>query len=737
MIYLVTGNQQLFESEYYEIISIERSLELINSWDIVQFDTETSGRDPHICKILCAQFGNRAAGIQIVVDTLTINILYYKSILETKLLVGHNLKFDIQFLYNHKIIPTKVWDTMIVEQLLHLGFDNRFFHYSLQAVADRRLNIDIDKTTRGEIIWRGLDDKVVLYAAGDVVHLETIRDQQIEDCKNKTCSVAAQIENSFVPVIAYLEWCGIRLDVVKWQTKIRDNEQKRDEALEKLNQWVVDYYKTKGIDSNGYIEHEFTIMEKLDGQCIWHDLPSDITLTSDTVVYEESTMDELLGLEYKRKYIKIKKACEYITINQQGDLFSGFDLEPKCIINWSSPKQTIPFFQMLGFDTTDKDKKTGEVKDSVVEKVLAKQKGIADDFLKLYFTYKEKFKDCSTYGQNYIDAINPNTNRIHTTFWQLGATSGRMSCGSKNTNTDLAQLKGIAPSRCKYVQLQNLPSDEITRGAFIPNEGNLMTACDYAALESRLGADIYNEAAMLKEYLEGSGDIHSLVAKACFPEELKDIPIEEIKSKRPDLRKKAKAPEFACQFGGGAGAISNSLGISQEEAKVIYNNYLNAFKGITEFKKKGSAFVRTYGYVLINEYTGHKLYWEDFTKWREIENLPEYIYKREYTLEERREHEGAAAKWDRMALNAPTQGSGIAILKLSMTLFFKWLCNEGYFNKVLLCDLVHDEAVIEYPKELKDIVVPKLKEYMEKGASVLCKKLPIPCVPETGNHWIH
>jgi DNA polymerase I-like protein with 3'-5' exonuclease and polymerase domains len=73
--------------------------------------------------------------------------------------------------------------------------------------------------------------------------------------------------------------------------------------------------------------------------------------------------------------------------------------------------------------------------------------------------------------------------------------------------------------------------------------------------------------------------------------------------------------------------------------------------------------------------------------------LPEYIYKREYTSEERKEHESAAAKWDRMALNAPTQGSGIAILKLSMTLFFKWLCNEGYFNKVLLCNLVHDKLL--------------------------------------------
>lgn len=735
MIYLVTKNQQLLNSEFYEIISAEKSLEIIKTWDVVQFDTETNGRDPHVCKILCAQFGNCEVNIQVVVDTLTIDLLLYKEILETKLIIGHNLKFDIQFLYNYKIVPTKVWDTMIIEQLLHLGFDNRFFHYSLQAVAERRLKIDIDKTTRGEIIWRGLDDKVVLYAAGDVVYLEDLRDLQIEDCKKKTCTVAAQIENAFVPVIAYLEWCGIRLDVAKWKKKIIDNERQRDEALEKLNQWVVNYYKSQSNIHDGYIEKEYTIMEQLGNHCTYYDLPNGVKNTGK--VYEEREVDELLGLECVRKYIKVRQLCDYVTVNNQGDLFNGWDIEPKCCINWASSKQTIPFFQMLGFDTTAKDKKTGDLKDSVVEKVLAKQKGIADDFLKLYFAYKEKFKDCSTYGQNYIDAINPNTDRIHTTFWQLGAASGRMSCGSRNTNTDLARLKNIVPSRCKYPQLQNLPSDEITRSAFVPKEGNLMTACDYSALESRLGADIYNEPEMLEEFLHRSGDMHSLCAKLVFHEELKDIAIEDIKEKRPDLRKKVKPIEFSQQFGGGAGAVADALGCSKEEAQKFVKAYADGFKGITEFKKKGSAFVRQNGYVLICAHTGHKLYWEDFKKWREIEDLPEYIYKREYTSEERKEHESAAAKWDRMALNAPTQGSGIAILKLSMTLFFKWLCQEGYFGKVLLCNLVHDEAVIEYPEELKDIVVPKLQYYMEKGASILCKKLPIPAVPETGLWWIH
>ena len=735
MIYLVTANQQLFNSDFYQIITIEQSLEILKTWPVIQYDSETSGRDARVCKILCIQFGNRAADTQIVVDTLTINILNYKEILETKLLIGHNLKFDTQFLYNHGIIPTQVWDTMVIEQLLHLGYNPKYFHYSLKAVAERRLGIDIDKTTRGEIIWRGLDDKVIIYAAGDVVPLEDIRDQQIKECEEANCTVAATIENSFVPVIAYLEWCGIRLDIDKWKVKMSDNEVKRDEALNQLNSWVVDYFKRQGLTVMGCLEKEYTISEDFGGQKIQHEWPKHAT--GNEKVYEETQHDTLLDLTYTRRYIKVLEPCPYVTVNKQGDLFSGFDLEPKCCINWVSSKQAVPFFQLLGFNTKVRDKKTGEIKDSIVEKQIAKQKGIADDFLKLYLTYKEKFKDCSTYGQNYIDAINPKTGRIHTVFWQLGAASGRMSCGSQNTNYDLAGLKGILASRCGYPQLQNLPSDKITRGAFIPNEGNLMTACDYSALESRLGADIYNEPEMLEEFLHRSGDMHSLCAKLVFHEELKDIPVEEIAEKRPDLRKKVKPIEFSQQFGGGAGAVADALGCSKEEAQKFVKAYADGFKGITEFKKKGSEFVRHNGYIIINKYTGHRIYWEDFKKWREIEDLPNYIYKREFSKEEQEEHEGAAAKWDRLALNSPTQGSGIAILKLSMTLFFKWLCNEGYFNKVLLCNLVHDEAVVEYPKEMKDIVVPKLQYYMEKGASVLCKKLPIPCVPETGDHWIH
>lgn len=165
MIYLVSGQQQLFESTEYKKLSIEDSLVMMNNWRVLQLDTETDGRDPHLCKILCIQFGNDEADARIVVDCTTVDIKLYKDLIENKLIIGQNLKFDLQFLYNHRIIPRKVYDTMIVEQFLYLGYPSGVISYALNSIASRRLGINIDKTVRGEIIWRGLDERVIIYAA--------------------------------------------------------------------------------------------------------------------------------------------------------------------------------------------------------------------------------------------------------------------------------------------------------------------------------------------------------------------------------------------------------------------------------------------------------------------------------------------------------------------------------------------------------------------------------------------
>lgn len=680
MVYLVTGQPDLFENPNYKLMSVEESLQLLSSCKILQYDSETTGVDARICDLLCVQFGNKEKDFQIVVDTTTVSILLYKSILEDKYIIGQNLKFDLQFLYNYGIIPRKVYDTMIVEQLLYLGYPSGTISYSLAAIAQRRLGIDIDKSIRGQIIWRGLDEQVILYSANDVKWLEDIMYSQLKDCEEKQCKVGAKLECDFVPVISYLEWCGIKLDEEKWLMKMKKDKENLDKARESLDKFIT---------SNPNLS-QFTHIER------------------------------------------------------QGDLFSGFNSEPICTINWSSSRQVVQLAKILGFDTTVQDKKTKEDKDSVLEKHLKTQKGINDEFLDLYFAYQEYAKVVSSFGQSQLNMINPKTGRCHTIYKQLGAASGRMSCGSQQPNHALAKLKGIPAKDCTYCNFQQLPSDEVTRSCFVAEEGNLFCSCDYSALESRLGADIYQEHSMIEEFLYKSGDIHSLVAKACFPE-LKDKTTEEIKKNYPHLRKKAKPIGFSQQFGGSARAIASSLGCSLEEAEDIAAAYLNGFPGIAKFKADGSKAVRQKGYVLMCKYTGHKMYWWDHQVWLDRQKSFTQEFWEEYRTKHKdtgdaialsvREHFQAASKWDRMALNAPTQNTGIVILKSAMTDFFNYIVDNGLFNKVKIVALVHDEANIEYPINLSMDVV--LKECMEKAAAKFCKSLPIPAEAAVGNHWIH
>ena len=681
MIYLVSGQQKLFDSPHYTMLSVEDSLAMINSWGIIQLDLETAGRDCHLCDILCAQFGNDASDTRIVVDCTTVDIKLYKTFLEEKYIVGQNLKFDLQFLYNHAIIPRKVYDTMIVEQFLHLGYPSGVISYALNSIASRRLGINIDKTVRGEIIWRGLDESVILYAAGDVTYLEQIMKLQIEECKEKGGLVGAKLECDFVPVIAYLEWCGIKLDEEKWKAKMKNDTLNLQRAKMALDKFV----------------------------------------TSNPAL------------------------AKYYYIENQGDLFGGFDTTPHCSINWSSSRQVVQIAKDLGFDTTTQDKKTGEDKDSVLEKHLKGQKGINDEFLKLYFDYQEYAKVVSSFGQSQLNMINPKTGRCHTIYRQLGAASGRMSCGSQQSNTDLAKAKQIPAKECTYCNFQQLPADHTTRSCFISEPGNYFCSSDFSALESRLGADIYQEQSMIEEFLYKSGDIHSLVAKACFPE-LRDKTTEEIKKNYPELRKRAKPIGFSQQFGGSARAIAQSLGCSLEEAEEIAKAYLDGFPGIAKFKAEGSKAVREKGYVLMCEYTGHKMYWWDHDKWLQRQKSftqefwEEYRNKHKGTGDaiamEVREHFQAASKWDRMALNAPTQNTGIVILKSAMTDFFNWIVDNKLFNIVKIVALVHDEANIEYPNNLPN-TSRILQDCMEKAAAKFCKSLPIPTEASVGTHWIH
>lgn len=689
MIYLVS-NRLNYSTDTIQMLSVEDSFRMIKSWPVVQFDTETTGLDPHISTLTSMQFGyhdmKNNTVTSIVVDAKSIDPHLYKKVIEESYLIGHNLKFDLQFLFNYGIIPRNIYDTMICEQTFYIGYRPKRIKMNLAAVAERHLAIKIDKSFQKTVALSGLTQQGIEYAANDVVYLQEIRKSQIELAKARKCLNALSVENRAVPAIAYLEWCGIKLDEDKWRSKMSKNLTERDFYLKALTEFVLSNPKLTRFANKTTIKSLFDDAEEVN-----------------------------VG------------------------------------INWDSSQQVIPILKALGFNTKTVDKKTKKEKETALEKVIGEQKGIADDFLEMYFGYKGAMKQISSYGQNMLNLINPNTGRLHTIFTQIGTTTGRMSSGSSQKNKELAYLKHLPADKVPYCNLQNLPArgeEGIeARACFVAESGNAFVSCDYSAEESRVQADVWNEKKLLDAFEHGI-DTHNLYAKMCFPEELKDVDVRDVKKLRPDLRQSAKSAEFAVGYGSDGTAFASLVG-SVEKARAMVTNLLEGMKGMSKFKEKAKKLLVKQGYLVINEKTGHRVTWEEWGRWKAEEREYTPAFWRNYSefhkgvkddpvVEKVKRHQKLANDWfNKNVLNYPIQGGCAVVLKQAVADLFDWVVDNGYFGKVLFCAFVHDEIDCECPKEMAESFAKTMQSIMEKAAAKYYRRLPIPADASIGDHWIH
>ena len=552
MIYLVTNQRTLFESEIYKVISVEESLRLLNSLTIVGLDTETQGFSPFLKKLLLLQLGNK--DFQVVIDCTTVDVTLYKEYLESdRLFIGWNLKFDVKFLFYHGIVPTKLYDGFIAEKMRWLGYPSGMHSLSLKSAGENYLGIELDKSIRGEIIWRKeLTDEIIIYSANDVKYLEDIMNKQLEILLPRGQKLALEVENRAILPTAYFEFCGVNLDVEKWKAKMAKDQEALNKAKERLDNFVVDMYK------------------------------------------EDKSFS---------KFIKIVEP----------DLFGFSKAGPACNINWNSSKQVILFLESLGFKLETKDKATGGIKKSVDATVIEGQKNI-HPIAEVYLNFKAAQKVTSTYGQNFLDLINPVTGRLHTSFNQIGSDTHRYSSGR-------GEDKEVIPGKkVPLVNLQNLPADAETRACFCAEKGNKWISADYSGEESVILANIAKDTAMIDLFTNGCGDLHSLVAKMVYPEELHDIPVEDVKKLRPDLRKKAKAPEFTFAYGGDANTLIGRDHIPEEEARQIEANYRKGFKGVAAYQAYQRKIVMQLGYINTCPEVGYRAYIYDYDKLKATQN---------------------------------------------------------------------------------------------------------------------
>lgn len=628
MIHFCSEQKRVVGSSVWEEIEVQDIISYFKNHKFIALDTETSGLDPHFCELLSIQFGDFDQ--QFVIEYSPNILEKLKPLLLRKDVVWvlQNAKFDLQFFYKHDIILENIFDTYLAEGVLYCGFDDvklpNYVRKSLDVLVLKYCGVLLNKSIRGTINRVGLTDKVIEYGANDVKYLIPVMTSQMVKIKEDGLWGAVKLDNKFVKVLAYIEYCGIYLNKEKWLAKMEDDSKKLSDMEFALNKWVF----------------------------------------------------ERFGDKY---------------VNKQLDLFSA---AKRCSLNWSSSKQIIPIFKELGVDTKVRDKKTGKMKDSIEAKHIVKQVHVSP-LIQMYIDYKKAQKLVTTYGQNFLDAINPKTGRIHATFWQIMNT-GRTSCGSGDNKDD-----------DNSINLQNIPSDKITRGCFTNQfENTILVDCDYSQQEDRMYTQLSKEPALIDFYNDTTRkrDGHSFTAKLCFPKELKDIPEEEVKHVRPDLRSKAKGAKFAILFGGVGDTIAKNLGLSKEEGDEVYDAYMKAFPKLKEYFDYIKPIVVKNGYVYFNKVTGRRSYYQIFDEYERLSRTIDKQWWENYKQHKFHQTEDFLTYYkptckrffnlrgdlERRALNFPCQGSASDMSKLAGVWFFDWILKENLFNKVKISNFVHD-----------------------------------------------
>ena len=353
--------------------------------------------------------------------------------------------------------------------------------------------------------------------------------------------------------------------------------------------------------------------------------------------------------------------------------------------NINSPKQLGEIlFNKLGLKLA-RQKKTGGGALSTKESELQKMKEL-HPIISLILDYRELSKLLGTYIDT-LPGMVDSKSRLHTTFLQSGTTTGRMSSRDPN--------------------LQNIPNKSDLgrkiREAFVAEKGYLLVAFDYSQIELRIAAFLSHDKELISIFKKGE-DVHTAVAAAVFNVALSEV--------TKEMRRKAKVINFGVMYGMGINALRENLGTDRAEAALFYDEYFKKFSGLAKYIADIKNEVAKRGYT--ETFFGRRRYFEGIRS-----HIP-YIR--------------AAA--ERMAINAPIQGTEADIIKLAMVRVEEFLKEKKLDGRVHPLLQVHDELVYEIEEGMVQIVAPEIKRIME---SVIDPKKTYGVVCETtvavGKSW--
>ncbi|MBS1597092.1 MAG: DNA polymerase I [Bacteroidetes bacterium] len=442
----------------------------------------------------------------------------------------------------------------------------------------------------------------------------------------------------------------------------------RDVEIEKIKD-----YAAEDADITLQLKHVFTpLLKTKEVEKVFSEVENPLVKVLTSMEYEGIKIDVDFLKQYSKQLDNDAKEAEENVYKQAGVRF-----------NLSSPKQLGEvLFEKLQLDPKAKKTKTGQYAtgEDVLLK-LAHQNKIVDDIL----AYRELTKLKSTYVDALPDMINRKTGRVHTTYGQAVAVTGRLASNNPN--------------------LQNIPvrterGREI-RKAFIPRDENyILLSTDYSQIELRIVAAISGDPNMCKAFKENK-DIHTATAAKVFGVDEKDV--------TKEMRYKAKSVNFGIIYGQGAFGLADNLGISRSEAKEIIDNYKKQFANIQKYMDDTINFAREHGYV--QTLMGRKRWLRD-------------INSSNFTVR------GFA---ERNAINSPIQGTAADMVKLAMIKIHREFEKNKFRSKMLL--QVHDELVFDAHKDEVEIIKPIIIRCM-KAALPLPNDVPADAGVGTGLNWL-
>jgi len=443
----------------------------------------------------------------------------------------------------------------------------------------------------------------------------------------------------------------------------------RDVEIEKIKE-----YAGEDADITLQLKNVFTpLLKQKEVEKVFNEVENPLVKVLVDMEFEGIKVDVDFLSDYSKELEKDAKKAEESVYKQAGVRF-----------NLASPKQLGEIlFDKLKLDPSAKKTKTGQYQtgEDVLLKLAVKGHQIVDDIL----TFRELTKLKSTYVDSLPQLINKKTGRVHTTYGQAVAVTGRLASNNPN--------------------LQNIPvrtdrGKEI-RKAFIPRDSkHILLSADYSQIELRIVASISGDANMCKAFKDGT-DIHTATAARVYNIDEKDV--------TKEMRYKAKSVNFGIIYGQGAFGLADNLGISRAEAKEIIDNYKKEFPGIQKYMDDTINFAREHGYV--QTLMGRKRWLRD-------------INSANFTVR------GFA---ERNAINSPIQGTAADMIKLAMQKVHTALKKEKMESRMIL--QVHDELVFDAVKSEVKELKPLIVECMQ-SAMLLPHNVPVIAECGEGNNWL-